>query len=215
MGYVRHIFNPFNPFIIVFCYLIINTSRQYGNFKGLPQTLLFYISSFFGLSNGLCRYMWGPINDKIGFKIPFLIISILELILAGTYYFAGKKGGIYFLVNILVAFCLGGTFTLLPPIFNKSFGFKYGFQMYGITGVVIGIATFSGPFLVKGFIRKGEEKEYLTMYLVGGSFVVLQLVATLCIKENEPYKFKFQEEREKLEDIQGKIPCESLRDSKI
>lgn len=126
--------------------------------------------------------------DKFGFKILMIIINIIELGVSCTIYYFANNPYIFVSENILVACCLSGT-SLFIPLFHKIFGKDFGAQLYGLTGLFIGIASLVGPFLIKIIVR--EEEDYLIVYLIGGALCLIQFFALICFKENKPYIFEY------------------------
>ena len=125
--------------------------------------------------------------DKIGFKILMFIISIIEISVSTTIYYFADNPFIFIFENMLVACCLSGTTTLIP-LFHKIFGKEYGAELYGLTGLFIGLASLVGPLLIKIIVK--EDEDYLTVYLIGGGLCFLKTIALICFKENKPYKFE-------------------------
>jgi MFS family permease len=137
--------------------------------------------------NGTTRSIWGYLMDKFNFKILMFIISFIELGVSTTIYYFANNPYIFVLENILVACCLSGS-TLFIPLFHKIFGKTYGAQLYGLTGIFIGIASLAGPFLIKLIVK--EDEDYLTVYLIGGALCFIKTLALICFKENRPYIFE-------------------------
>ena len=73
--------------------------------------------------------------DKFGFKKLMFIITIIEIIVGSSFYFIVKFEIIYIIKLLLVALCIGGTFTILTPIFVKIFGLFVGPELYRLTGI--------------------------------------------------------------------------------
>ena len=166
-----------------------------GNKKNVGQTALYLIGILFGLVNGTTRSLWGYLMDKIGFKFLMFIISIIELSVSCTIYFFANNPIIFVIENILVACCLSGT-TLFIPLFHKIFGKEFGAELYGITGLFIGLASLTGPLLVKIIVK--EVEDYLTVYIIGGSLCFLKTIALICFKENKPYIFEYKTKNEEI-----------------
>lgn len=158
-----------------------------GNKKNVGQEALYIIGILFGLVNGSTRTIWGFLMHKFGFKILMFIICFIELIVSGTIYFFAHNPFIFVTENILVACCLSGT-SLFIPLFYKIFGKEFGAELYGLTGLFIGIASLVGPFLIKIIVK--EDEDYLTIYLLGGGLCFIQTLALICFKENKPYQFE-------------------------
>ena len=157
-----------------------------------------YILGFlFGLVNGSTRFVWGILMDKFGFKKINIAISCLEIITCSTIYFCSKIPFLFVFENLLVACCIGGTFTTITPLFNVIFGKELGIEIYGLTGFAIGFATLLGPILAKFMIKKIDD--YLLLYLIGGGICVIKFIALICFNEKEPYIFKEENESHKNE----------------
>ena len=154
----------------------------------MGQDALYYIGIFFGLVNGITRFIWGWLMDKFGFKCLMIIITIIELVLSFSIYYLAHYPIIFIIENLLVALCLSGTFTMITPLFNKVFGNELATEIYGLTGFFIGIASLTGPFLTKIIIK--EKEDYLMVYSIGGGVCLMKFLAVLCFKENEAYHFK-------------------------
>ena len=77
------------------------------------------------------------------------IILFLELGVSVSVYYSVKEPIVYLIENFVIALGLSGTFTMITPTFHKVFGHKNGAKIYGLTGILIGIASFLGPVLTK------------------------------------------------------------------
>lgn len=141
--------------------------------------------------------------DKFNFKILMVIISIIEMTICFTIYEFAENKYIFVIENLLVAMCLSGTFTTITPLFNKIFN-NLGAEMYGLTGLLIGIASFLGPVLTKIIIK--EDKDYLIVYITGGVICLIKFIFVFLFDENSEYKSKIiaLAPPEDIEDI-GKI----------
>ena len=187
-------------YIIVSCFLISNTTRILGNDNNVGQNTLYYIGFLFGLVNGSTRFIWGILMDKFGFKCLMIIITIIELGLSFSIYHLARYPIIFIIENLLVAFCLSGTFTTITPLFNKVFGSELATEIYGLTGFFIGVASFIGPLLTNLIVK--DQKDYLIVYSIGGGICLMKFFAIICFKENEVYHFKNKnKEINKSEDI--------------
>ena len=120
-----------------------------------------------------------------------IIITILELIVSLTIFYVAntlKNELIYIIENLIIALCLSGTFTMITPTFSNIFGNK-GAEIYGITGFMIGVASFLGPILTKILIGNNGVKDYEIVYFSGGGFVIINLIFLIIFKE-EPFVFQ-------------------------
>lgn len=166
---------------------------------GISQGYLQLMAFLFGFVNGSTRFIWGHLLDKLSYRVLKLIILLLELAVSASVYFSAEITALYLAENIVVALCLSGTFTMITPTFNKVFGNKNGAKIYGLTGILIGIASFLGPVLTKLLIKK--ETDYLVVYLIGSGSVFLNLI-TLFFFKNKPFNYGHHKYDPLVEDVE-------------
>jgi len=78
----------------------------------------------YSLGNGFMRPLWGSIFDIYGFKIPFIILNLIEIIISCSIYFI-VDNTILFSIMILTCGCLhAGIFALFPSFVSKVFGIR-------------------------------------------------------------------------------------------
>lgn len=112
--------------------------------------------------------------DKFGFRILMFIITGIEVLISTTLYFSVNNVFLYIISVLFISACIGGHFSILSPEFNKIFGFERGPEMYGLTGIFIGIASICDPLLANFLLETKED--FLKVFLIGG---ILCLVNSL------------------------------------
>ena len=117
------------------------------------------------------------------------VILFSELIISASIYYSTSISILFIIETLLIAACQSGTFVLLIPTFHKTFGPKNGASIYGITGILVGLAALLGPILTQQF--KGEQTDYLKVYLIGSAAVSFNLIILILFKETT-YKYKSQ-----------------------
>ena len=192
---------------IVLDFLIANCSRDFGNRNNISQTYLYITGFLFSIVNGFSRFIWGIFMDKFGFKKLMFIITIIEIIVGSSLYFIIEFGILFIIELILVSLCIGGTFTILTPIFIQIFGLYVGPELYGLTGISIGISNISGPLLLRLF-SSGENSSFLIMFLIGTGFCVIKLIVLIFFDENNK---KYND----INDIKKNIDMEMTDNSPI
>ena len=168
--------------------MISNCYRDFGSRRGTKPDNMYVIGIMFGVINGGSRFLWGWLMDIFGFKILMLFITILEIIIASTFYFCSKYAPLYIISVLLVSACIGGHFAILSPVFNKIFGLERGPEMYGVTGNFIGIASICGPIFTNFILN--ETPDFLVVFLVGGGLCVLKLIILIFFDENDAYNYE-------------------------
>lgn len=150
----------------------------------------------------LSNLLFGFLFDYSNFKILMYIITFFEIFISASFYFFVKNDYIFFLYIILLLICIGGTFSVLVPEFNKIFGIYHGAEIFGITGIWIGIGKLIGPLITKYILEK--NKHYAIAFLAGGSLCVIKLgILIFFIEEryiNTNYAYKTGRETMLTED---------------
>jgi MFS family permease len=145
--------------------------------------------------------------DKFGFKKLMYIITIIEIIVGSSLYFIVEFGILFIIELILVSLCIGGTFTILTPIFIQIFGLYVGPELYGLTGISIGISNISGPLLMRIF--PGKNSSFLIMFLIGTGFCIIKLIVLIFFDENNKMY------NDNIDDIKKNIDMEMTDNSPI
>ena len=178
----------YNFDILVFGYFSTNTTRAFASIKKtIDETNLQTMSKVCGLLNGGFRIGWGFVYDALGFKIPYRIVTMTQIIVSATFYFSVNHLWSYYITNILENLVFAGHGTIAPPIVSKIFGMKNTVTLIGITGYYIGTAGFLGPVFAQFIIEK--EEDFLTMYLIGCGFAIMGFCICLITKED---KFEYK-----------------------
>src|SRR5205823_5466046 len=96
--------------------------------------------------NGLGRFFWGWVSDKIGRNMAYVAIFAIQVvvffIMPNMHSFAGV--GVLFAIVLL---CYGGGFGVMPSFNADYFGTKYLGQNYGTILTAWGVAGVVGPFI--------------------------------------------------------------------
>mgnify|MGYP002624759584 CR=1 FL=1 len=111
------------------------------------------------------------------------IITGIEIIVGISFYFVDKFEIFFIIELLLIAICIGGTFTILTPIFIKVFGLFVGPELYGLTGISIGISNVLGPFLLELFSE--DNSSFLIIFLIGTCLCIIKLIVLIFFDENK------------------------------
>ena len=159
------------------------------------------MSKVCGLLNGAFRIAWGFIYDRFGFKIPYTIITTIQVGVSASFYFSARKIYTYYITNILENVVFSGHGTFAPPIVSKIFGMKNTVTLLGITGYYIGTAGFLGAVIAKSVIK--ENNDFLIVYWIGCGFAIMGWVICLFTKEDKFIYIQVEEEMENSETEQN------------
>ena len=167
---------------------------------------MFILAILFGVVNGSSRFLWGALMDKYGFKVLMFVVSFLEILSSCTIYFCVEYDALYIIIVLITAACLGGNFCCISPLYTFIYGIEVGPQMYALAAIVMGVAQFSGPILVKFILS--EKKHYLVTFLIGGSLCVAKLIVLLFFNDKEKIDIDLEEEIRKEDNGNERIVTE-------
>ena len=105
---------------------------------------LIAVSSIF---NGLGRFFWGAVSDKIGRIITFRLLLALQAIIFIALIFVSHP--LLFAVFVcVVLLCYGGGFGVIPSLINDGYGAKLMPVLYGASLTAWGVGGIIGPQIV-------------------------------------------------------------------
>ena len=166
-------------------FLVSNCNRDFANRNGMDQTPLFVMGTLFGIVNGTCRFFWGYLLDKYGFKLLMTIITFIEITVGTCLYFMVKIYPVYIILVLFAASCIGGNFCILTPVFNQIFGLEMGPEVYAVTSIAIGTANICGPLIVNLFLK--ENSDFLYAFLLGATLSVIKLCVLVFFDDDEKF----------------------------
>lgn len=161
----------------------LNTAGTYKTF-GATQPALnsdAYLSLVGSLSailgNAAGRFFWGPLTDIVGFKRPFMALTLMQSVVMLGYARLAQNRLTFAVATVLMLFGMGGNFAMFPAQTMRVFGAN-GAKVYSIMFTGFGSAALLGPVL-GNFLRAKGGFELLFASLGGLSLVSCALAATL------------------------------------
>jgi len=114
---------------------------------GVPPSTALSIYGLIALFNGLGRFFWGAVSDRIGRNMAYLLIFLLQVVIFFT------VGNIHSLALVTILFaivllCYGGGFGTMPSFVADYFGTKYLGLIYGRILLAWGVGGIVGPIFV-------------------------------------------------------------------
>ncbi|GAC1544740.1 MAG: OFA family MFS transporter [Candidatus Velthaea sp.] len=102
--------------------------------------------AFVAVFNGLGRFFWGAVSDKLGRNNAYALIYGVQVVV----FFL--LGGFHSIATVLVAFaiilaCYGGGFAVMPSFNADYFGTKFLGQNYGYILTAWGLGGLVGPYI--------------------------------------------------------------------
>ena len=184
-------------FIIIGCtllfgFLLTNTYRAFGLSMELNEFGIQSLSKVFTLLNTFSRIIWGIIYDKFGFKYPYIIVCINQIICSSLIYISSKNIYTYFIVCCFGVLSFSGHIILFPNLITKKFGIDNLVILMGICGLIAGFTCLLGPILTSQIIKNNND--YLKTYLIAGSTTIVSLILTFIIQMEKMKKRDLQKD---------------------
>ena len=127
-------------------FIISNAVPIYSDLTGATAATAGLIYGLLAVFNGLGRFFWGAISDRIGRNMAYTLIFGIQVIV----FFL--MGGLHSLALVGFAFaivllCYGGGFGVMPSFNADYFGTKFLGQNYGMIITAWGVAGVVGPVI--------------------------------------------------------------------
>jgi nitrate/nitrite transporter NarK len=133
------------------------------------------LGSVGALLSSFCKVVFGHMNDKYGFKVVYLLLITLIIVMGGCFRFGNDINWVFTLYICISYVSLGGHFTLLAPICRKLFGRIVGMKVWGVLYMTVGIGTLFA-FIAQILEPDIQNFTFLILCLSG-----LALVALACM----------------------------------
>lgn len=196
----RHIFNPDYIFIwLIFTFNIV-AGMIFISFQspllqdllkkeGVTETLtleqkgatLIGISALF---NGIGRFFWGSISDKVGRLLTFSVLLIVQIFVFLLLIFTSNSL-IFSLGVCLVLMCYGGGFGVLPSLIKEKYGSKLMASLYGLTLTGWGVGGIFGPQLIAFLKDHFSEKASQYAFVTELTLLLLGLIMSVILRRNQ------------------------------
>lgn len=145
---------------------------------------LIAISSIF---NGLGRFVWGSVSDKIGRMPTFRILLALQAVIFGLLVFV-REPVVFSVLVCIVLLCYGGGFGVLPSLTKDMYGSKLMSSLYGALLTAWGVGGIIGPQIVAFMKDNYADKAGLYAFMVGGGLLVVGFLISFAFKQNNELK---------------------------
>lgn len=114
---------------------------------GVPPATAVAVYGAIALANGLGRFFWGAVSDRVGRRATFALLYGIQVAVFLT---VGRVHALW-LVSALFAvvlLCYGGGFGTMPALTADAFGTRHLGQIYGWILLAWGAAGVAGPLFV-------------------------------------------------------------------
>ncbi len=139
--------------------------------------------STLAIFNAATRILIGAIADKVGTKISFVGIFILQVAAMAMLFPSGSNAFFLAAVAALIGWNYGAMFTLFPATCLQYYGPTSQGSNYGLLFTSFGLAGFMGPWV--GGLLKDSTGTYSAPFIVGACVVCVSVIITALIKQPE------------------------------
>ena len=149
------------------------------NMLNAAGATLIGVSSIF---NGLGRFFWGTVSDKMG-RIPtFRILLGLQALIFVALIFVSHP--VWFFVFVcIVLLCYGGGFGVIPSLIYDSYGAKLMPALYGAALTAWGVGGIIGPQIVAFMKDNYPDNAGFFAFIIGSVVLFVGLLLSFFIKE--------------------------------
>lgn len=93
------------------------------------------------VANGICRFLWGALEQKVGFKWAFFIAMLLNIVSFFSIPFSVSYYNLYLISYTIAGIVAGGLMVLMTTLSLLVFG-EVGNQMFGYMWGAFTLANF-------------------------------------------------------------------------
>ena len=135
------------------------------------------------LFNGLGRFLWGSVSDKLGRVSTFRLLLLIEAAVFASLIFI--KSPILFSVGVcLILLNYGGGFGVLPSLIKDFFGTKLMPIIYGAALTAWGVGGILGPQITAYMKDHFAENAGMYAYKVALVLIISGIVLSFFVKNN-------------------------------
>ena len=132
---------------------------------------LIAVSSVF---NGLGRFFWGAVSDKLGRIATFRILLAVQALIFIALIFVTHPVW-FFIFVCIVLLCYGGGFGVIPSLINDSYGAKLMPALYGAALTAWGVGGIIGPQIVAFMKDNYPANAGLYAFIIGSAILLMGL----------------------------------------
>lgn len=132
------------------------------------------------LFNGIGRFLWGSISDKIGRISTFRVLLMIEILVFLMLIFT--RNSMFFSIGVcIVLLCYGGSFGVIPSLIKERYGAKLMAPIYGITLIGWGVGGIFGPQIIAFMKDHFPETAGVNSFYIGLGLLIAGFSFSLLI----------------------------------
>ena len=133
------------------------------------------------LFNGIGRFFWGSISDKIGRIITFKLNLVIQILVFAM--LINTSDIFLFSAGVcIILLCYGGGFGVIPSLIKERYGTELMASIYGVTLIGWGIGGIFGPQITAYMIDHFPKNAGTYAYFVGVGLLSIGLLLLFFVK---------------------------------
>lgn len=133
------------------------------------------------LFNGIGRFFWGSISDKIGRIITFKLILVIQILVFAM--LINTSDVFLFSAGVcIILLCYGGGFGVIPSLIKERYGTELMASIYGVTLIGWGLGGIFGPQITAYMIDYFPKSAGLYAYFAGLGLLSIGLLLLFFVK---------------------------------
>lgn len=136
---------------------IASVFKPYG--ATFEPNYLALIGSIGAVINGVCWMFWATLQDKVGFKLVYIIICAAQALVIFLLPTVHTSKSLYLIWIVLSYFFYGGHYSIFPTVSAKIYGPETGAWVYPILFSGFALSTIIGVILAKVIIPAIQDKD--------------------------------------------------------
>lgn len=132
--------------------------------------------------NGVGRFFWGAVSDKLGRVTSFRLIFIIEIVVF-VLLIVSKSPVLFFIGVCIVLLCYGGGFGIVPALVKERYPAIMA-SVYGITLIGWGVGGIVGPQIVAYMRDNYGADAGVYSFVAGVILLCLGFVFSLLVKRS-------------------------------
>lgn len=136
------------------------------------------------LFNGIGRFFWGSVSDKIGRISTFRVLLVIEALVFSALIFV--KSPLLFSVGVcIILLNYGGGFGVLPSLIKDNFGEKLMSSVYGAALTAWGIGGILGPQITAYMKDHFSAEAGVYAYKVALALIIFGIILSYFVKSKQ------------------------------
>ena len=178
-------------FLSIFpAFYMASVTKTMGMQKGgIDDEFLTWIGSIGSVANGLSRIIWGPIQDKTGFKAIYRVVLVIELLVCSLITFIVQTNRYLYMVWVFMGYmCLGAHFVLTPNCILAIFGMRSSVQMSAMGYTTRCLSAISGMVVSKALVDAYGDASFNIMFFTSCGFIIISGLLLTTVFDESPIR---------------------------